>query len=160
MPLMDFHIAIQKSPNPEKTIMQDRLPEILKKFVEYAQTFNLLEPTNVAPFFHLPSMLMTSEQVAVMNSSEQVIAVFTVMMDELRAKDFKESKIIGNLQVTQLNDNQGQVVGVAKRFNDRDEVIEHFGFTYILRKIQIEDKVEAEWKIIAGVLHEPETLSK
>ena len=105
-------------------------------------------------------MLMTSEQVAVMNSSEEVIGVFTMMMDELRVKNFKESKIIGNLQVTQLSDNQGQVVGVAKRFNDKEEEIKHFGFTYILRKIQDKDKVTDEWTIIAGVIHEPEPLSK
>ncbi len=157
-----IHLFLQQPSNPGKTIMQDQSPSILKKFGEYAQTFNLLEPTKVATFFHLPSMLMTSEQVAVMNSLEDVIKVFTMMMDELRDKNFKESRIIGNLQVTQLSDNQGQVVGVAKRFNDKDEEIEHFGFTYTLRKIQVEDKdrVTDEWKIIAGILHEPEYISK
>lgn len=58
-----------------------------------------------------------------------------------------------SLQVNQLSDNQGLVVGVAKRFNQADEEMEHFGFTYTLRE------VEGNWKIIAGVLHEPETLS-
>ena len=140
--------------------MQDPSLAILKKFGEYAQNFNLLESTKVAPFFHLPAILMTSEQVAVMNSSEEVIGVFTMMMDELRVKNFKESKIIGNLQVTQLSDNQGQVVGVARRFNDKEEEIEHFGFTYILRKIQDQDKVTDEWTIIAGVIHEPKLLSQ
>ncbi|WP_373544394.1 alpha/beta fold hydrolase [Chamaesiphon sp.] len=155
-----IHLFLQQPLNPEKTIMQDKPLAILKKFGEYAQIFNLLEPTKVAPFFHLPAMLMTSEQVAVMNSSEEVIGVFTVMMDELRVKNFKESKIIGDLQVTQLSDNQGQVVGVAKRFNDKDEEIEHFGFTYILRKIQEKDKLKDEWTIITGVIHEPERLSE
>ena len=59
--------------------MQDQSLSILKKFGKYAQTFNLLEPTKVAPFLHSPAMLMTSEQVAVMNSSERVIGVFTMM---------------------------------------------------------------------------------
>lgn len=155
-----IHLFLQQPSNPGRTIMQDQSLAILQKFGEYAQIFNLLEPTKIAPFFYVPAMLMTSEQVAVMNSSEEVIGVFTVMMDGLREKKFKESKIIGNLKITQLNDNQGQVVGVAKRFNDKDEEIEHFGFTYILRKIQDKDKVNPEWKIIAGVLHEPETRSK
>jgi hypothetical protein len=75
-------------------------------------------------------------------------------MDGLRSKNFKESKIIGELKTTQLSDNQGQVVGIAKRFDKDNKEIEHFGFTYTLRKVK--DK----WKIIAGVLHEPETLSK
>jgi 3-oxoadipate enol-lactonase len=149
-----IHLFLQQPSNPEKTIMQDQSPAILKKFVEYAQTFNLLEPTKVAPFFHLPAMLMTSEQVVAMKSLEEVIAVFTVMMDELRCENFKESKIINPLQVTQLSDNQGQIVGVAKRFNKSDEEIEHFGFTYTLHKIA------DEWKIVVGVIHEPEPLSR
>jgi 3-oxoadipate enol-lactonase len=149
-----IHLFLQQPPNPEKSIMNDQSPAIIKKFGEYAETFNLLEPIKVAPFFHLPAMLMTSEQVVAMKSSAEVIAVFTVMMNELRAKSFKESKIIDSLQVTQLSDNQGQVVGVAKRFNKSDEEIEHFGFTYTLHKIA------DEWKIVVGVIHEPETLSR
>jgi hypothetical protein len=74
-------------------------------------------------------------------------------MDKLRKENFKESKILGSLQVSQFSDNQGLVVGVAKRFNQEDEEMEHFGFTYTLRE------VEGNWKIIAGVLHESETLS-
>jgi 3-oxoadipate enol-lactonase len=149
-----IHLFLQQQPNPEKMIMQDQRPAILKKFGEYAQTFNLLQPTKVAPFFHLPAILMTSSQVAVMQNSVEVLGIFAILMDGLKEKNFKKSEVIGELQVTQLSDNQGQVVGIAKRFNDKDEEIEHFGFTYTLRK------VEDKWKIIAGVLHEPETLSK
>jgi hypothetical protein len=148
-----IHLFLQQPPNPEKTIMKDQLDAIRDTFVEYAEAFNLLEPTQVEPFFQVPSILMTSDLVVVMKESNEVIRLFTVLMDELEKKSFKESNILESLQVSQLSNNQGQVVGVAKRFNKSKEEIEHFGFTYTLRK------VEAKWKIIAGVLHEPETLS-
>ena len=153
---------LQEETNIEKTIMEDQREEIKKIFGTYAYYFNSLQPTKVAPFFHLPAILMTSGQVAVMQTSIEVLGVFAVLMDDLKDKSFKESKIIGDLQVTQLSDNQGQVIGVAKRFNDKDEEIEHFGFTYTLRKIQVQDRdrVTDEWKIIAGILHVPESLSK
>ncbi|WP_019501675.1 hypothetical protein [Pseudanabaena sp. PCC 6802] len=132
--------------------MNDQLKAIENTFFAYAGAFNKLYPTEVAPFFHLPSMLMTSSQVVVMNNSIEVLGVFTVLMDGLRSRNFAKSKIIGDLEIKQLSDNQGQVVGVAKRFDQEDKEIEHFGFTYTLRK------VEDKWKIIVGVLHEPEPL--
>jgi 3-oxoadipate enol-lactonase len=155
-----IHLFLHQPSNKEKMIMQDQRTAILNTFGAYIQAFNSLEPTKILLFFHLPAMLITSQEVAVMEKPIEVLGVFAILMDDLKHKNFKESKIVGSLEVKQLSDNQGQVVGVAKRFNNKDEEIEHFGFTYILRKIQDKDKVEAEWKIIIGVLHEPETLSK
>jgi 3-oxoadipate enol-lactonase len=153
---------LQEQTNIEKTTMKDQREEIKKIFGTYAYYFNSLQPTKVASFFHLPAMLMTSGQVAVMHTSIEVLGIFATLMDDLKDKKFKESKIIGDLQVTQLSDNQGQVVGFAKRFNEKDEEIEYFGFTYTLRKIQVTEKdiVTDKWMIIAGILHEPEILSK
>jgi hypothetical protein len=128
-------------------------PEILKTFGTYAQTFNLLDSTKVEPFFHTPSMLMTSEQVAVMQTSDEVLGVFNMLMERLKKLNFAKSEIEGSLKVTQLSNNQGLVSGVAKRFDKDGKEIEHFGFTYTLRK------VEQGWKIITGVIHDPETIS-
>jgi hypothetical protein len=141
--------------------MENQLKEILNTFGAYIQAFNSLEPTKVLPFFHLPAMLITSTEVAVMEKPIEVLGVFAILMDDLKHKNFKESKIIGSLEVKQLSDNQGQVVGVAKRFDRSDAEIEHFGFTYTLRKIQVKDKdeIKEKWTIISGVLYEPEILS-
>ena len=46
------------------------------------------------------------------------------------------------------------VGGVAKRLDKDNQEIEHFGFTYTLRK------VGDELKIVGGVIHDAETLSK
>jgi 3-oxoadipate enol-lactonase len=146
-------LFLQSLNTHRKKIMQNPINDILREFGAYAQTFNLLDPKQVEPFFQVPAMLITSEEVAVMQNSIEVCGVFEKLMNDLRTKKFKESKIIGSLKVTQLSDNQGQVVGVAKRFNESGTEIEHFGFTYTLRK------VETKWKIIAGVLYEPETFS-
>jgi 3-oxoadipate enol-lactonase len=148
-----IHLFLQQPTTHSKKIMQNPINDIMRAFGAYAQTFNLLDPKQVEPFFQVPAMLITSEEVAVMQNSGEVCKVFEKLMNDLRKKKFKESKIIGSLKVTQLSDNQGQVVGVAKRFDVKDKEIEHFGFTYTMRK------VETKWKIIAGVLYEPETFS-
>jgi uncharacterized protein YrzB (UPF0473 family) len=132
--------------------MNKQLDAIRNTFIEYAEVFNLLDPTKVEPFFQVPSIMMNSELVVVIKESKDVIGLFTIFMDKLRKENFKQSKIL-SLQVSQLSDNQGLVVGVAKRFNQADEEMEHFGFTYTMRK------VKDNWKVIAGVLHEPKTLS-
>ena len=147
-----IRLFLQQSPNPEKKIMNNQLDAIEKTFLEYAEAFNLLDPTKVEPFFQVPSIMMNSELVVVLKESTDVIGLFTVFMDKLRKENFRQSKIL-SLQVSQLSDNQGLVVGVAKRFNQADEEMEHFGFTYTMRK------VEDNWKIIAGVLHESEILT-
>lgn len=134
-------------------MMEDHREAIKDRFIAYLLAFNLLKPTKVLEFFHLPSMLMTSKEVAVMEKPVEVLGVFAILMDDLKERDFEESKIVSPLQITQLSENQAQVVAVAKRFNRSQEEIEHFGFTYTLRK------VEGDWKIIAGVLHDPETFS-
>ena len=132
--------------------MTDQTPAIQKTFGAYATAFNTLEPTAVEPFFNKPSMLMTSKEYVVMTDSKAVLGVFEKLMKDLKDKDFKESEVL-SLEIKQLSDNQGLVVGTAKRFNKADKEIEHFGFTYTLRK------VGGEWKIIAGVLHDPNAFS-
>ncbi len=160
-----IHFFLHQLPKTEQTSMEDKseaIEAIKDRFIAYSIAFNSLEPTKVLEFFHLPAMLMTSNEVAVMAKPLEVLGVFAILMDGLKAQKFKESKIVIPLKITLLGENQGQVIAVAKRFNDKDEEIEHFGFTYILRKVQVKDKDEFtdEWKIIAGVLHEPEPLSK
>jgi hypothetical protein len=46
--------------------MKNKLDAIRNTFLEYAEAFNLLDPTQVEPFFQLPSMLMRSDLVVVM----------------------------------------------------------------------------------------------
>jgi hypothetical protein len=132
--------------------MTDQTPAIPKTFAEtfgeYAVAFNTLKPTAVEHFFNKPSMLMTSGEYVVMTHSPEVLGVFEKLMKGLKAKNFKESKVL-SLDTKQLSENQGLVVGTAKRFDKVGKEIEHFGFTYTLRK------VGDEWKIIVGVLHDP-----
>jgi ketosteroid isomerase-like protein len=132
--------------------MTDQTADIQKTFGAYATAFNTLDPTAVEPYFHKPAMLMTSDQYVVMADSKAVLAVFNKLMSSLKDKNFKESKVL-SLEIKQLSDNQGLVVGAAKRFDKESKEIEHFGFTYTLRK------TDQGWKIIVGVLHDPNEFS-
>ncbi len=112
-----IHLFLQQPPNSDKSIMEDKRTAIKDRFITYSIAFNSLQPTKVLEFFHLPAMLMTSKEVAVMEKPIEVLGVFAILMDGLKEQKFKESRIVSPLKITQLSDNQAQVVGVAKRFN-------------------------------------------
>ena len=105
--------------------MQDQLNDMLRTFGSYSLAFNTLEPIKVEPFFHSPSMLMTSEQVVVMHKIEEILEVFKALMESLKLKNYKESKIIDELKVTQLSDNQVLVVlpNVLTRITKKSNIL-------------------------------------
>jgi 3-oxoadipate enol-lactonase len=148
-----IHQFLRSSINSGKIIMNNQLDAIRDRFIAYLVAFNSLEPINVLEFFNLPAMLMTSKEIELMEKPIDVLDVFAKLMDGLKEQNFKESKIIGKLEIKQLSDNQALAIGVAKRFNISDTEIEHFGFTYTLRK------VEDKWHVINGVIHDPAILS-
>lgn len=116
-------------------------------FTNYASAFESLNAANIVPFFYSHSILMTDELFALMNSQDEIQAVFSELFRSLKKKEFKES-ILESLQINYLSKNQSSVEGIARRININGETIEHFGFTYTLRK-DIK-----KWKIISGIVHD------
>lgn len=142
--------------------------EVKATFMSYLFAFNTLEPANVSGYFHLPAVLMASKPVELinpvelikpvefMNSIGDVEDVFRKLFKFLKDKKFKRSTL-DSMQIKMVSENQAIVVGVATRYRKDESVLEHFGFTYTLRKTDksftIND-VEHNWKIITGVIHE------
>jgi len=93
-------------------------------------------------------MLMTSEQVALMKNDEDIRGVFAALFHNLKLNSFKRSEL-ESTQVKQLSQSQAVVSGVATRYREDGSVLEHFGLTHTQRKM------EQDWQIIVGVLHDP-----
>ena len=142
--------------------------EVKATFMSYSVAFNTLKAANVSGYFHLPAVLMASKeiqltnpvelikQVEFMNSIDDVEDVFRKLFKYLKDNEFKRSTL-DSMQIKMVSDNQAIVVGVATRYRENKSVLEHFGFTYTLRKtdksFKIND-VEHNWKIITGVIHD------
>lgn len=127
--------------------MKDQTKAVLARFIAYATAFETLKTENVTPFFHHPAMLMTSQQVALMNNDDEVKGVFQALFADLKRKNFARSEM-NSIQVKQVSENQAIVSGTATRYRQDKSVLEEFGLTYTLRK------GDDDWKIICGVLHE------
>ncbi|HEY5138117.1 MAG TPA: hypothetical protein VIJ25_02190 [Methylococcales bacterium] len=130
----------------------DTIAAVLKTFTDYSNDFGKLEPDLMPKYFHLPAMLMTSGEVALMTENSSVIGVFTQLFAQLEHAGFKESKL-NSLQISLVSEKQSIVSGVATRYKQNDSILEHFGLTYTLRR------TDNSWKIIVGVLHDPNEFS-
>lgn len=130
----------------------DAIAAVLKTFTDYSIDFGKLNPDLIPQYFHLPAMLMTSKDVELMTDEYKVKAVFKELFDQLEFAEFKESKL-NSLQIRQVSDNQAIVMGVATRYKQNDSILDHFGLTYTLRN------TDKGWKIIVGVLHDPNEFS-
>jgi hypothetical protein len=130
----------------------DTIPAVLKTFTDYSIDFGKLDPNLIPVYFHLPAMLMTAEIVAVMTDENKVKDVFKQLFDKLKLDKFKESKL-DSLKISEVSQNQAIVTGVATRYREDGSVLEHFGLTYTLRH------TDNGWKIIVGVLHDPNEFS-
>jgi hypothetical protein len=130
----------------------DTIAAVFKLFTDYSIDFGKLDSNLIPTYFHLPSMLMTSKIVAPMGDENQVKKVFTQLFEKLKHDKFKESKL-DSLNISKVSENQAIVTGVATRYREDDSVLEHFGLTYTLRN------TNQGWKIIVGVLHDPNEFS-
>ena len=130
--------------------------QVKATFLSYLDDFNTLKAANVSGYFHLPAVLITKDQVAFMNSIEEVEAVFKKLFKYLKDNEFKRSTL-DSMQIKMVSNNQAIIVGVATRYKIDESVLEHFGFTYTLRKTDESftiNSIEHNWKIITGVIHD------
>jgi hypothetical protein len=132
--------------------MIDDTKAVFQAFAAYSQAFNALDPNSVAPYIHLPALLVTVDAVIPISNDAEVKGTFKQFFEKLEQGNFKESKL-HSLQINQVSQNQAIVSGTATRYKTDGSVLEHFGLTYTLRK------VDKDWKIVAGVLHDPTEFS-
>lgn len=95
--------------------MTDETKAIFQTFSAYSKDFGTLNPELVAPYFHLPAMLITSAQVAPISDVEEVKGIFAILFENLKKQNFKESRL-DSLHINQLSQNQAIVSGIATRY--------------------------------------------
>ena len=146
--------------------MSNEIEAVRAKFIEYSKVFNKLDPKLILPFFHVGSILITTDLVATMKSLQEVKGVFTQFMDSLRHKNFTRSELdVNNLQAKMLSENLAIVSGSAIRYKkdkDTEVELERIGVTYTFCKDIPEatattpQPTDGVWKIVSGIIHKPE----
>lgn len=139
--------------------MSDEIKAVKAQFIEYSKIFNKLDPKLIPPFFHLPSMLMTTSiPPKVMTTTIEVEGIFTIFMGSLRKQNFTRSELdMNNLSAKMLSENTTIVSCSAIRYQkdqtmDAEVELERIGVTYTFRKT---DEQDNSWKIVCGIIHDP-----
>ena len=66
---------------------------VLHVFNEYVQAFQTLRASAVAPYIHLPCMLISPQGVAVMSNAIEVESLLDKMMEGLKARGYARSEL-------------------------------------------------------------------
>jgi len=122
---------------------------ITQAFKNYVQTFQTLDPHATALSFHLPCVFIPPQGVRVLLTAADVEALLTQVMDGLKAQGYARSELVG-LQVNRMSGNTALVTVSRVRYATDGRVLERFGETYTLRKI------EGGWKIAVAIIHDPD----
>ncbi len=130
--------------NTEEQIVKDA-------FIQYSDAFAKLDPNALLPFYHQPAILIDSERVFSVKSEAEILAILTPMIEGLKKVDYDHSET-DQLSAKLLNKNTALVSGIGTRLKKDGSELGKFGFTYTMRK------TDTDWKIIAGIIHDTETV--
>ncbi len=119
----------------------------LLMLADYYRAFSTLDAEAILPFFHEPSMLISSRGVIAAPTAAAVAAAFKPTLDSLRAREFGRSELsVGTAK--RLSESATLVIGDAIRYKRDGQELERVGLTYVLHK------AETGWKIAVIVLHD------
>ncbi len=120
-------------------------PLILKTFQDYAQAFEVLDPSLVLPFYQYPAILISEQKPVKITNSIFGWAAFKIVMMGLKRRGYDHSKT-ESLEVRQLRDDLAIVTGTVIRYKKDDAELERFDLNYTMRE------VNDGWKILVGAL--------
>jgi ketosteroid isomerase-like protein len=120
-------------------------------YLAYLEAFQTLDPRAVLPYYHVPSVLLSSRGVSVMAAATDVEAVFATMMDGLQARGYAGSKITDQ-RVKLLSDTIAMVSGRGMRYRSGGQELERLSATYTLRR------TDGGWKIVMTTVHDPDVI--
>jgi hypothetical protein len=114
----------------------------------YIRAFETLDPEAAVPFYHIPSMFIASQGVAVAPDVSTVRKLLDQFMDQLRAQSYRRTDVFG-IEVRALSPGLASCTGVFVRFDVSGQEIAKPGFTYTMRNSG------GAWKIVVAALHDP-----
>ena len=123
---------------------------ITQTFTHYVQAFQTLNPHAMLPYCHVPCMFLSPDGVRVMATAAEVVALFTQVMEGLKARRYARSEVT-DLHVHQMSEPLAVVSVSWVQFTAEGQERERLGETYTFRSI------DDGWKIAGAIIHDPDT---
>lgn len=118
-----------------------------ERLSEYVRAFETLDPDAVVPFYHLPCTFIAPQNLMVVQDLDAARAVVSYLIEQAKRQGYRRSEI-RHLTSKRLARDLASLTGVFVRFNETDEEIARFGFTYIVRH------VEGVWMLAVAMAHD------
>lgn len=120
-------------------------PLILQTFLDYAHSFEILNPSVVLPFYQYPAILISEQKTVKITNNLFGWIAFKIAMSMLKYRGYHHGKT-ESLEVRQLRDDLAIITGTVIRYRKDNSELESFDLNYTMRK------VDDSWKLIVGTL--------
>ena len=120
-------------------------------FQNYVESFQTLQPLNVAHYCDVPCLFISAQGVYSMGDAKAVAAFIGRLMESLKSRGFFRSELT-DVHVSQMSDNIAVVSARRIRYRQDGHELERMGETYTFRK------VDSGWKIVTAVTHDADRL--
>jgi ketosteroid isomerase-like protein len=144
-------VALGLVPHMPLAAGQDDKAGVTSLLNDYARAFGKLDVQAILPYYHEPSVLITTRGVATMPTHAAMAVAFKPLMDGLRARGYARSEFT-TLNVKRLSATTALASGAAVRYKADGQELERLGATYVLHK------TENGWKIAVTVGHDVENV--
>jgi hypothetical protein len=104
----------------------------LATFRQYTDAFRTLDPDAVAPFFHLPAVMLTPRGDFAFHSAEDVAKLYAHVMVELREQRYRAT-VFDKLDEIAIGEGLSAVHGIGRWENDEGATFSRFEAGYVLR---------------------------
>jgi ketosteroid isomerase-like protein len=122
--------------------------EITDTYAGYFAAFQRLDPAAVAPYFHLPCVMVTAGAVTVATTADEVTRLFDGMMTRLRGIGYASTDLLDR-RVRVLGAGLAQLTISAVRRRADGAELERIGATYLYRRAD-------GWKVAMIAVHDPD----
>jgi len=128
--------------------MPSEIELIERTYRAYFTVFQQGNPRAIIPYYHAPSVFLSSEGMYVLPTVHDIEQFFGRLMYGLRSRGYVRS-VLTTVQVKQLSPELALVNAGAERFRRDGELLERLSALYTLRL------AEGTWRIATATMYDP-----
>jgi ketosteroid isomerase-like protein len=130
--------------------MTENEDSISRMYNEYLQAFQTLQARSILPYYHVPCLMISSQEVVALTTSAEIEAYFAHIMERLKARNYGRTDI-KEFRVNRMSEGIALLSIDLIRYKTDGEKLARLGFTYTLRK-------KEGWKVAAVMANDLEKI--
>jgi hypothetical protein len=129
--------------------MSSESEQIERTYRAYFTVFQMGDPRAITPYFHIPSLFLSSAGTYALTSVREAEQFFDRLIYGLRTRGYARS-VLTHVQIKSLTDDLALVNARGERFKRDGELLERISALYTMRK------AEGTWRIASATMYDPD----